>query len=87
MVVELAGGSTTIDAFATGTNFEGRKFYSSGWYEYLDPYLADPNKTDPNYDPDDFIEAVWDAQVFEGNRVAIPLNRGHLDPLLPQGRV
>jgi multiple sugar transport system substrate-binding protein len=74
MVVELAGGSTTIDAFATGTNFEGRKFYSSGWYEYLDPYLADPNKTGPDFDPDDFIRSVWDAQVFEGNRVAIPLN-------------
>ena len=74
MVVELAGGSTTIDAFATGTNYEGRKFYSAGWYEYLDPYLADANKTDPDYNVDDFIKSVWDAQVFEGNRVAIPLN-------------
>ncbi len=74
MVVELAGGSTTIDAFTTGTNYEGRKFISAGWYEDLNPYLADRGKTSPDYDTADFLSTVYDAQVFGGHRVAIPLN-------------
>ena len=74
MVVELAGGSTSIDAFTTGTAYEGRKFYVSGWYEYLDNYISDSSITNPNWDINDFVPSVWNAQVYEGNRVSIPLN-------------
>ena len=74
MLVEMAGGSTTLDAFTTGTAYEGRKFFVSGWYEPLDQYLNDPVLTDPNWDPDDFITSVWEAQVMDGTRVAVPLN-------------
>jgi len=74
IVVELAGGSTRIDAFTTGTSYEGRKFFVSGWYEPLDKYIKDPKLTNPDWDPNDFVKSVWNAQVMDGTRVAIPLN-------------
>lgn len=74
IVIEMAGGSTTIDAFTTGTAYEGRKFFVSGWYEPLDKYINDPELTDPSWDPEDFIRSVYNAQVMDGTRVAIPLN-------------
>ena len=74
IVVEMAGGSTTVDAFTTGTSYEGRKFVVSGWYEPLEKYINDPVLTDPNWDTEDFIQSVWKAQVMDGTRVAIPLN-------------
>lgn len=74
IVVEHAAGSTAIDAFFTGPPYEGTKFYKSGWYEPLGEYLKDPALTNPDFEPEDFVESVWAANVFEKDRVSIPVN-------------
>jgi len=74
LAVEHASGSRNIDVFFTGTAYEGEKFSRSGWYEPLDGYITDENLTSPDWDSDDFIKSVWDAQVFDGNMIAIPVN-------------
>ncbi len=74
IVVELAGGSTTVDAFTIGVPYEGRRFFKSGWCEPLEKYIENPEITDPEWDISDFIQSSWNAGVIEGQRIAIPLN-------------
>lgn len=75
VVVELTGGSRDLDVFNTaGTCYEGYKFNQAGWYEPLNNYISNPSLTNPNWDPDDFIPSVANAQIVDGKRIAVPLN-------------
>ncbi|MBW1699327.1 MAG: sugar ABC transporter substrate-binding protein [Deltaproteobacteria bacterium] len=74
IVVEHAAGSTAIDAFWTGPTYEGMKFYKSGWYQPLNDYLKDPNLTNPDFEPEDFVESVWAINSIGKDQVSVPVN-------------
>ena len=74
ITTELIGRNKNLDVFATSPFAEGTKFTKSNWYEPLGKYIDDPDMTNPNYDPGDFIDAVWNAHVIQGERIAVPLN-------------
>jgi len=57
-VIELASRSATLDAFVTAWHVEKKGFYDAGWVEPLNDYLKDPTLTPPDYDWEDFTEAV-----------------------------
>jgi len=73
-LVEFGGSSTRTDVYNIGPTSMGKKYVNAGWCESLDKYVNDPELTNPDWDPDDFIESVWDANVMDGIRVGIPLN-------------
>lgn len=75
VIVELAAGSDSLDVFATAGNAnEGFRYHQSGWYEPLDPYIDSEVLTNPDWDPEDFFPSVYDAQIIDGDRIAIPMN-------------
>jgi multiple sugar transport system substrate-binding protein len=75
VMVELAAGNTSMDVFATAGNCnEGFSYSLNGWYEPLDKYISSPALTSPDWDPADFFESVYDAQIIDGKRIAIPMN-------------
>ena len=57
-VVELASRSGSLDAFVTAWHVEKKGFYDAGWVVPLNDYLKDPILTPPDYDWEDFTEAV-----------------------------
>ncbi len=75
VMVELGARNKTLDVFATAGNCnEGFSYSLNGWYEPLDKYVSSPTLTSPDWDPADFFEAVYDAQIIDGKRIAIPMN-------------
>lgn len=75
VMVELAAGNPSLDVFATAGNCnEGFSYHANGWYEPLDSYIASPILTSPDWMPEDFFSSVYEAQVINGQRVAIPMN-------------
>ncbi len=73
VTVELTAGTGTLDVFMSMVAQEGLKFYRAGWYEVLDPYLANATLTLPEYDAKDFQKAAWDAEFVEGKLVGLPI--------------
>jgi len=73
LAVEMAARNRAIDLFHTGTSFEGRRFFTSGWYADLNPLIRDPSATSPDWDSSDFFDSVWAAQRFGDLQVSVPL--------------
>lgn len=73
LAVEMSAKSKTVDVFTTGTMREGRQFATSAWYADLTPLINDASSTSPEWDRNDFIEAVWKAHQFAGKQVAVPV--------------
>ena len=53
----LSSGSTEYDAFMTGA-YMTWTYGPAGWIEDLNPWINDPEKTNPNYNWDDMLEGV-----------------------------
>ena len=73
LTVEMTSGSSTIDVFMTRPLQEGRLFSKNKWYESLNPYLSDANKTQAAWDWKDFQKAAVDATTLNGTTYAVPL--------------
>ena len=66
LAVDQSSGGGFIDVFMTGPEMTWQ-FIPPGWIEPLDEYLNNPELTDLEwYDPDDFYEAAWKANKWDG---------------------
>lgn len=75
LAIELASGSTSVDVFNTsGICNDGWRYSENGYYFDLNEFVDDPVMTSSDWDPDDFIASVYDSQIIDGKRVAIPCN-------------
>lgn len=74
LVVMLQARSRDVDIFMSLKSREGLTFYRAGWYQDLFNFLEDPSMTSPDYDPNDFSEALFEAEVYDGRLTGIPLN-------------
>jgi multiple sugar transport system substrate-binding protein len=73
MTVEMAGGSTGIDAFFTSLHVEKKRFWKAGWYHPLNRFLEDRSLTSPDYDWADFTPgARAGATQADGSISALP---------------
>lgn len=66
--------STDIDIFMTLAAREGQIYKKAGWYRDLGLLAADKSQTAPDYDFDDFGEALLQRKNFGGTTIGIPLN-------------
>jgi len=57
--VELTSGMADLDIFGSHTGQQGKAFMQAGWYEILDPWIKDSQRTPPEYD-----FADWDSNVL-----------------------
>lgn len=73
LTVELTSGSSTIDVFMTRPLQEGRLFSKNNWYESLNPYVGDANKTPADWKWNDFQKTAVDATTLKGNLYAVPI--------------
>ncbi len=73
ILLELAAGTGGVDAFYTSTAQEGLKFYRSGWYEPLEPYLKNTRLTSPTFDLADINAGALRGDSYDGKQVALPL--------------
>jgi multiple sugar transport system substrate-binding protein len=70
--VVFAAGSSEIDVWHSYLNQEGAQYLRAGWYEFPDPYLADPTLTSPDYDLND-LEAALPLSSEKDQLVGMPL--------------
>lgn len=68
--IELAAGSSTYDIIYISTDVAAR-YRRAGWAEALEPYVENPQLTDPDFDLEDFVQTYLDA-------VSPPLGKGPL---------
>ena len=61
----LSSGSTEYDAFMTGA-YMTWTYGTAGWIEDLNPWINDPEKTNPNYNWDDMLEGVRASCAWNG---------------------
>lgn len=73
LTVEMTSGSSTIDVFMTRPLQEGRLFSKNKWYEPLNPYLSDANKTPATWDWADFQKSAVEATTLNGTTYAVPI--------------
>ncbi len=73
LTVEMTSGSSTIDVFMTRPLQEGRLFSKNKWYEPLNPYLSDANKTPAAWDWADFQKSAVEATTLNGTTYAVPI--------------
>lgn len=81
LLLDLSTGAGEFDAFMTGP-YVHWTYDSAGWTEPLEPFLADPAMTAPEYDEADIFEGLmaanrWDLTVGggvgQGSQWAIPV--------------
>lgn len=75
VLLELGAGSGGLDAFYTFAAQEGLKFWRSGWYEPLDPYLKNPKLADPTYDLADMAKVALQGNTYDGKLTSIPVQQ------------
>ena len=75
VLLELGAGSGGLDAFATYAAQEGLKFWRSGWYEPLDPYLKNPRMTDPGFDLADISKVAVQGNIYDGKLTSLPVQQ------------
>lgn len=74
--IEMQAESRDLDVFFNQTSRFGTEFSRNGWVEPLDEYIADPAKTNPDFNwEDDFLGYSKAAVVFDGDIIAIPTDR------------
>lgn len=74
LTIEFTGGGSSIDVFYCSLFQEKALFSTSGWYTYIDDFLADPSLTSPDFDWDDFFQGAKDAVLYDGKSVGVPTN-------------
>ena len=75
VLLELGAGTGGLDAFYTFAAQEGLKFWRSGWYEPLDPYLKNPRLADPAFDLADLSQVALQGNVYDGKLTSIPIQQ------------
>lgn len=66
LAIDLSTGAGLIDVYMTGPELTW-PYAAAGWTEPLDAYINNPELTDPAwYDKDDFYEAAWNANRWDG---------------------
>ncbi len=73
LTVEMTSGASTIDVFMTRPLQEGRLFSKNKWYEALNPYVSDGQKTPADWKWNDFQKSAVDATTLNGNLFAVPI--------------
>lgn len=73
LTVEFTSGSSTIDVFMTRPLQEGRLFSKNNWYQPLDAYLNDANKTPADWAWNDFQKSAVAATTLNGSVYAVPM--------------
>jgi multiple sugar transport system substrate-binding protein len=53
---------------------EGAVFHRAGWYADLTPFLRDPSATAPDFNFEDFGQALREAETVGGQLVGLPIN-------------
>jgi multiple sugar transport system substrate-binding protein len=76
IATELVARTGTIDTFRTTKMQDFAQYWRNGWFEVLDPYLADATKTDPNLNLPDFFSGALASCKIEGKLVALPVTSG-----------
>jgi multiple sugar transport system substrate-binding protein len=66
--------SADIDVFMSLKPREGELWARAGWYANLTPMLNDASLTAPDYNWNDFGEALRNAETINGQVVGVPLN-------------
>jgi multiple sugar transport system substrate-binding protein len=66
--------SSEIDVYMSLVSREGSLYHKAGWYQDLNPLLADKSITWPDYAFDDFGKGVINAGVISGSLTGIPVN-------------
>jgi len=74
VLVELASGAGSLDAFMLTPNQEGTLYSRSGWLEPLDAYLKNPKLTPSSYKPADFFNTTLSAANIQGNLIGLPVS-------------
>lgn len=76
MRVEMQAQNQNLDVFFNQTSTLGLEFLSNAWVEPLNDYIADPAKTNPEFDwENDFLQYSKDGVSFDGVIVAIPTDQ------------
>lgn len=73
LTVEFTSKSSTIDVFMTRPLQEGRLFTKNNWYQPLNTYLSDSQKTPADWKWNDFQKSAVDATTLKGNVYAVPI--------------
>ncbi len=73
ITVEMTAGNSTIDAFMTRTFQESRLFLRNDWYELLESYVNNPDKTPKEWDWQDFMPQTVQCCIIDGKLFSIPL--------------
>jgi multiple sugar transport system substrate-binding protein len=73
LVVEFASNTSAVDVFMTRTFEEGRLFSRNKWYEPLNNYLKNKNKTSSKWDWADFSNSSKQAVNYKQATYGIPL--------------
>ena len=76
LATEMVARTGTIDTFRTTKMQDFQQYWQNGWYEVLDPYLADAGKTHPELNLPDFFAGALESCKIEGKFVAIPVTSG-----------
>jgi multiple sugar transport system substrate-binding protein len=76
LATELVARTGTIDSFRTTKMQDFPQYWQNGWFEVLDPYLADASKADPELNLPDFFSGALESCKIEGKLVALPVTSG-----------
>ena len=77
LTLGLSSGDPPFDVFMLSPNQTGYTGYQNGWIEPLDDYLADPKRTNPDYDFNDVYKYTVDGfrlPTTEGKAYGIPIS-------------
>jgi multiple sugar transport system substrate-binding protein len=75
VLIELASGAGSADAFMLTPNQEGNLYLKSGWLEPLAPYIANRSLTPTDYALNDFFPSTSKAVSIGGALVGLPLQQ------------
>lgn len=73
LTVEFTSNASTIDVFMTRPLQEGRLFTKNNWYQPLNAYLSDSQKTPADWKWNDFQKSAVEATTLKGNVYAVPI--------------
>ncbi len=74
VLVELASGAGSLDAFMLTPNQEGTLYSRSGWLEPLDPFLKNPSLTPSSYQSSDFFPSTLKAARIDNALIGLPVS-------------
>lgn len=76
LATELVARTGTVDTFRTTKMQDFQQYWRNGWYEVLDPYIADASKSHSELNMPDFFSGALDACKIDGKLIALPVTSG-----------